>query len=60
MMNDKISAIKVNLITLIRKIEMLECYEEINYELFNKLDEINKKIDDVESLIEEIEAVVEL
>lgn len=60
MMNDKISAIKVNLITLIRKIEMLECYEEINYELFNKLDEINKKLAEVETLIEEIEAVVEL
>lgn len=59
-MHDKISAIKVNLITLIKKIEMLECYEEINYELFNKLDEINKKIDDVESLIVEIEAMVEL
>jgi hypothetical protein len=59
-MNDKITSIKVNLITLIKKIEMLECYEEINYELFNKLDQINKKLAEVETLIEEIEAVVEL
>jgi hypothetical protein len=46
--------------TLIKKIEMLECYEEINYEFFNKLDEINKKLAEVETLIEEIEAMVEL
>ena len=59
-MHDKILSIKVNLITLSRKIEMLECYEEINYELLDKLDEINKKLAEVESLIEEIEAMVEM
>ncbi len=54
-MADKLTSIKVNLISLLRKIEKLEHPEEINYELFQKMDEINKKLAEVENLVEEIE-----
>ena len=59
-MKVKLTSVRVNLITLLRKIEKLECSEEINYELIQKADEINKKLAEVENLIEEIEAMEEL
>ena len=59
-MKDKLTAIRINLITLLRKIEKLECAEKINYELIRKVDEINKKLGDVEALIQEIEANEEM
>lgn len=54
----KLTSVKVNLISLLRKIEKLECIEEINYELIQKLDEINKKLAETENLIEEIDALI--
>lgn len=54
------TSIRVNLIYLLRKIENLECSEQINYELIRKVDEINKKLGEVESLIQEIVAIEEM
>ena len=59
-MKDKLTSLRVNLISLLRKIEKLECSEQINYELIRKVDEINKKLGDVEALIQEIETLEEL
>lgn len=59
-MKDKLTSIRVNLIYLLRKIENLECSEQINYELIRKVDEINKKLGEVESLIQEIVAIEEM
>lgn len=59
-MKEKLTVIKVNLISLLRKIEKIECTEEINYELFQKVEEINKKLADIEAIIEELETISEL
>lgn len=59
-MKEKLTSIRVNLISLLRKLEKLECSDEINYELLQKVDEINKKLVEVETLIQEIEAIEEL
>ncbi|QQS34774.1 MAG: hypothetical protein IPM56_10920 [Ignavibacteriales bacterium] len=54
-MKVKLTSIKVNLIALLRKIEKLECLDEVNCALSQRVDEINKRLGDVEKLIEEIE-----
>lgn len=59
-MKVKLTSVKVNLISILRKIEKLEYSEEINYELFQKVDEINNKLAEAENLVEEIVAIVDL
>jgi hypothetical protein len=59
-MKDKLVTIKANLLILIRRIEKVDCSEEINYNLFQKLEEINEKIGEIETLIKEMEAIGEI
>jgi len=54
-MKDKLAAIKVNLYNLIRRIEMVEVTDVVNYEILKKLNEIQEKIFQLSDLLEEIE-----
>ncbi|MCH7973387.1 MAG: hypothetical protein IH949_05800 [Bacteroidetes bacterium] len=59
-MEDKIEAIKVNLIMLLKRIEEMRFDEQVNYEIEQKVNEINQKIYEIADLFEEIEAIEEL
>ncbi|GJQ44123.1 MAG: hypothetical protein JETCAE03_36210 [Ignavibacteriaceae bacterium] len=54
-MKDKLETIKTNLIMLLGKIDEVKYPDEINYDLFLKLEEINKKLAEVEMLIQGLE-----
>lgn len=54
-MKDKLETIKTNLIMLLRRIEEAKCPEEVNYNLFWKLEEINERLGEIEMLIQELE-----
>ena len=58
-MKDKLETIQTNLLILIRRIERLECSNEINYSSFQKLEKINEKLGEVEILIQELETMEE-
>lgn len=55
MTKDKLETIKTNLIMLLRRIDEAKCTEEVNYDLYWKLEEINEKLGEVEILILELE-----
>lgn len=55
-MKDKLAAIKVNFYNLIRRIEMVEVTDVVNYDILKKLNEIQEKIFQISDLLEEIEA----
>lgn len=57
-MKDKIAAIGVNLLNIIRRIESLKSNNVVNYEILKKLNEIQEKIFQLSDLLEEIEAYV--
>ena len=59
-MKDKLEIIRANLIMLIKRIDEANYPEEVNYDLFWKLEEINEKLGEVELLIQEIDAMEEL
>jgi len=54
-MKDKIQTIRINLILLLKMIDEIHCTEEVNYDLFWKLEEINERLGDVELLIRELD-----
>lgn len=54
-MKDKLETIKTNLIILLRRIDEVKCPEEVNYDLYWKLEEINERLGEVEILIQELE-----
>jgi len=58
-MSEKITAMKINLLFLIRRLEEL-IYQEAKYEVDMKINSINQKIYEIADLIEEIEAIEEL
>lgn len=53
-MKEKLETIETNLIMLIRKIEELKCSDEVNYDAFWKLENINEKIEEIEMLIQDL------
>lgn len=57
---DKITAVKVNLRILLTRIKAIKIPGEVNYEVEQKVNEINQKIYEIADLIEEIEAIEEL
>ena len=54
-MKDTLETIKTNLIILLRRIDEVKYPDEINYDLFWKLEEINERLGEVEILIQELE-----
>jgi hypothetical protein len=54
-MKDKLETIRTNLIMLIKRIDEANCPEEVNYDMFWKLEEINEKLGEVEMLIQDLE-----
>ena len=59
-MKEKLAAIKVNLNLLLNRINEMNIDEQVNYEVEQKLDDLNKKVYELSDLIEEIEALEEL
>ena len=57
-MKDRITAIKVNLTMLLRRIEKMNFSEQVNYELEQKLNETQLQIYKIGDLLEEIEAMI--
>jgi len=59
-MREKLATIKVNLNFLIKRVYDLKFDENVNYEVEQKLNEVNHKIYELSDLIEQIQAMVEL
>ncbi len=58
-MREKLATIKVNLNFLIKRVYDMKFDENVNYEVEQKLNEVNHKIYELSDLIEEIEAFEE-
>jgi hypothetical protein len=56
-MEDKLETIRTNLIMLIKRIDEAKFPEEVNYNSYLKLEEINEKLGEVEDLIKEMESL---
>lgn len=59
-LQEKLSAIKVNLILLLRKAEKLALPEAADYRLINKVNELHQKLAEIEMILEEIEVIEEM
>jgi hypothetical protein len=54
-MKEKLETIRTNLIMLVKRIDEAKCSEEVNYDSYWKLEEINEKLGEIEMLIQDLE-----
>ena len=57
-MEDKINAIKLNLRTMLRRVEQINQLNKVDYRLIQLIEQISNKIYDISELLEEIENII--
>lgn len=59
-MKEKLKAIEFNLRSILRRIELLNVPENVDYEILQVINKIGEKVFEISNLIEEIEAMEEM